>query len=94
MVEHLHKFGVVIVRDADVQQKVNQKFTDMLEKYFSKPTSTKMLDVHPELFYEVGTTPNFVEKARGRCKEISEFEKDHKPTTMSTLKYKIQYFEL
>jgi hypothetical protein len=57
------------VREAD-----NSRFIDIMEKYFEQPREAskiiypcinplqkKMKDVHPEMSYQLGATPDFIE---------------------------------
>lgn len=64
LVEFLHKTGCLIVRDSFVNEYDNSNFIDLMERYFSQPKSEKMKDAHPELFYQIGVTPNNTEVAR------------------------------
>ncbi|MES1922116.1 hypothetical protein MHBO_003631 [Bonamia ostreae] len=82
VVENLHKYGILVVKDPRVDFKKNQAFIEMLEKYFGKPTDVKMKDAHPEIFYQLGVTPHFVEKARARCQEMKVFDKKNMPLTL------------
>jgi isopenicillin N synthase-like dioxygenase len=68
-----------------------------MEQYFAQPTETKMLDVHPELHYQVGATPENVEKPRClRDQALLEAAKalppPHRPTIPTTADVKWRYF--
>jgi len=56
----LHKYGVAIVRDPRVDEKDNNTFLDMLERYFE--LSDGVRDARPEYHYQVGVTPSHVGK--------------------------------
>ena len=47
----LHRYGVCVVRDPRVDQKHNDTFIDMMEKYFSM--SDWVRDARPEWHYQV-----------------------------------------
>lgn len=57
----LHKYGVAIVRDPRVDERDNNTFLDMLEKYFE--LSDGVRDARPEYHYQVGVTPSHVGKS-------------------------------
>jgi len=38
-------------------------------------------DIHPEVAYQVGATPNGVERARNHCKFVESLPNDQKPIT-------------
>lgn len=40
------------------------RFLNLMESYFAQPDEIKMKDVRPELSYQVGATPSFVERPR------------------------------
>lgn len=63
IVETLHKTGILIVRDPLIDTYENDKFIDLMEKYYEQPYDVKMLDARPELSYQVGVTPEKVEKS-------------------------------
>lgn len=56
----LHKYGVAIVRDPRVDEKDNNTFLDMLERYFEQSDGVR--DARPEYHYQVGVTPSHIGK--------------------------------
>lgn len=56
--EALHKYGVAIIRDPRVNEEDNNKFLNMLERYFEG--SDGIRDARPEFHYQVGVTPSHV----------------------------------
>ena len=54
----LHKYGVAIIKDPRVNQADNDRFLDMLEKYFEISDGSR--DARPEYHYQVGVTPSHV----------------------------------
>ena len=55
--EALHKYGVCVVRDPRVHESDNNRFLDMMERYFE--LSDGIRDARPEYAYQVGVTPEF-----------------------------------
>jgi len=93
----LRDTGAVIIRDPRVNLQDNERFLNLMEQYFAQPTETKMLDVHPELHYQVGATPENVEKPRClRDQALLEAAKalphPHRPTIPTTADVKWRYF--
>lgn len=68
----LHEFGVVVVKDPRVAFDENDRFLDMMEKYYEQPDEIKEKDVFPKYFYQVGATPEGIEIARDHCAKIEE----------------------
>ena len=54
--------GCVLVRDPRVSESDNSRFLDLLERYFEQPEALKRRDARPELHYQVGATPEGVER--------------------------------
>ena len=61
----LHDYGCLVVKDPRVEASANEKFLDMMERYFDQ--SDGKTDARPDLHYQVGVTPSEVEKPRGHC---------------------------
>lgn len=64
-----HKFGICIVRDPRVNHEANESYIDMVERYFESVgeeyyAGGELVDMRPELSYQVGVTPESMEKAR------------------------------
>lgn len=65
-----------------VKEEDNSKFLDLVEKYFSQKVDDLMKDVHPELNYSVGATPEFTEIPRDHTAVIEKLKGKnaaHKP---------------
>jgi isopenicillin N synthase-like dioxygenase len=45
--------GVVIVRDPRVSEDDNNRFVDLMERYYDQPDEVKVKDARPELHYQV-----------------------------------------
>jgi len=78
----LHRYGLCVVRDPRVTEQDNDSFLDMLERYFEQPDEKKMVDVHPELSYQVGTTPSRIELPRDHCDRMKAFKDANKPLSL------------
>jgi len=61
ILDFLHKTGILIVKDDNVTFDDNERFLNLMERYFSQPYQTKMQDARPELFHQVGVTPEGLE---------------------------------
>ena len=84
--DSFHSTGVVIIRDPRVNENDNWKFIDMLEQYYLRASSqfysgVIVPEVKPELHYQVGATPEKVEKARNHCERINGLAEDSKALT-------------
>jgi hypothetical protein len=51
----------LVVRDPRVTLHHNERFLDMMERYFGQPADVKLHDARPEVSYQVGATPEFTE---------------------------------
>jgi len=78
--EAFHKYGVCIVKDPRVQEKHNNTFLDMMERYFEGSDGKR--DARPEHHYQVGVTPSYVEKPRNHCARVGSLGPDDKPLTI------------
>jgi isopenicillin N synthase-like dioxygenase len=73
----LHHFGLVVLRDPRVAEKDNDRFLNMMERYFAG--SDGLRDARPEYGYQVGVTKDFVELPRNHCKSMGAYGPDNKP---------------
>jgi hypothetical protein len=64
VVDAFKKTSCLIIRSPKVKEEDNAAFLDLVEKYFSQKVEDLMKDVHPELNYSVGATPEFTEIPR------------------------------
>ncbi|XP_047319451.1 uncharacterized protein LOC124922786 [Impatiens glandulifera] len=65
----LRETGALLVKDPRCTSKDNDRFIDMMEKYFEMPDDFKRLQVRPHLHYQVGATPEGVEVPRSLVDE-------------------------
>lgn len=76
--DSFYKFGCLIIKDPRVNQEQNSAFIDMMEKMFSKRAADhyagrKVEDIFPEHDFEVGITPEFVERVRCNEEEMKKY---------------------
>jgi isopenicillin N synthase-like dioxygenase len=75
--EALHKYGLVILRDPRVSEADNNRFLSMMENYFG--LSDGIRDARPQYHYQVGVTPENVERPRDHAQRISSYGEQDKP---------------
>jgi len=73
--ECFHKFGILLIRDPRVDMEQNEEYIDLMEEYFEKTgemfyNGEKVDDIKAEWMYQVGATPEFIEKARDHSELI------------------------
>jgi len=78
----LHQYGFLIVKDPRVTMSHNDTFIDTLENYYGQSDDKKAPDIRKELHYQVGITPEKVEKARNHCSKVEKLDSDEKPLTL------------
>lgn len=76
----LHATGCLYVKDARVAAVDNERFLDLLERYFAASDGKR--DARPELHYQVGVTPAMVERPRDHCARVAAFDLPDKPLTL------------
>ncbi|CDP07727.1 unnamed protein product [Coffea canephora] len=82
----LRETGALLVKDPRCSAEDNDKFLDMMEKYFEKPEEFKRLQGRPHLHYQVGVTPEGVEVPRSLVDEemqekLRAMPKEFQPAT-------------
>ncbi|EXB93783.1 hypothetical protein L484_010922 [Morus notabilis] len=65
----LRETGALLVKDPRCSAEDNDRFLDMMEKYFESPSEFKLLQGRPHLHYQVGVTPEGVEVPRSLVDE-------------------------
>lgn len=65
----LKETGALLIRDPRCSAEDNDRFLDMMEKYFEQPPEFKRLQERPHLHYQVGVTPEGVEVPRSLVDE-------------------------
>ncbi|XP_022733777.1 uncharacterized protein LOC111287459 isoform X1 [Durio zibethinus] len=82
----LKETGALLVQDPRCTAEDNDRFIDMMEKYFEKPDEFKRLQERPYLHYQVGVTPEGVEVPRSLVDEemqekLRAMPKEYQPYT-------------
>jgi len=90
--EVLRSTSCLIVRDPRVNEQENATFLDMMERYYNQPVELKMKDVHPEISYQLGATPAFVEEPRDHLTEINQLSPDNSAHVPKGADPKWRYF--
>jgi len=70
LAQNLMETSCLIIKDPRVSEEDNNRFLDMMERYYDQPQEIKMKDVHPELSYQLGATPAFTEVPRDHMDKI------------------------
>ncbi|KAB1224796.1 hypothetical protein CJ030_MR1G028646 [Morella rubra] len=83
----LKETGALLVKDPRCTAEDNDRFIDMMERYFESPVEFKRLQERPHLHYQVGVTPEGVEVPRSLVdEEIQEklraMPKEFQPATL------------
>jgi hypothetical protein len=76
--------GVLIVKDPRVIDTDNHAFLDMMERYYEQArvrvfNGEKLAEAHPEIGFNVGVAPAFVEKSRNHCDRMRQMSADNAP---------------
>ncbi|KAK1401247.1 putative isopenicillin N synthase [Heracleum sosnowskyi] len=82
----LKQTGALLVKDPRCSVEDNDRFIDMMEKYFEMPKEFKRVQERPHLHYQVGVTPEGVEVPRSLVDEemqarLKEMPKEYQPST-------------
>jgi len=77
--EILAATSCLIIRDPRVPEDKNQKFLDMVERYFEQPQEIVKKDIYPQYSFQVGTTPELQEIPRDHSTVISKLTENNKP---------------
>ncbi|VVA20408.1 PREDICTED: Clavaminate synthase [Prunus dulcis] len=81
----LRETGALLVKDPRCTAEDNDRFLDMMERYFDRPPDFKRLQERPQLHYQVGVTPEGVEVPRSLVDEemqekLKEMPKEFQPS--------------
>jgi hypothetical protein len=65
----------LVIKDPRVDFNDNEEYIDLMENYFERTgelfyTGEKVPDIKPECHYQVGATPEFIEKARDHSEKL------------------------
>ncbi len=77
IVEGLHKYGALAIKDPRVKEEGNQQFLDLMESYFESRgkmyySGQDLKEAFPQYGYQVGITPENREIARGHAETIKK----------------------
>jgi isopenicillin N synthase-like dioxygenase len=61
LLESLHMYGCVIIKDEKIKKEDNDNFINIMKLYFSQNKEIKELDTRQELGYQIGYTPENTE---------------------------------
>ncbi|KAG4070263.1 hypothetical protein HA402_009826 [Bradysia odoriphaga] len=78
--DSLQQHGILIVRDTRASEGDNATFLDMMERYFEQTDFTT--DARPNLSYQVGVTPELIERPRNHCQRAAKLEQSNQPVTL------------
>ena len=89
--------GALVIKDPRVDTTANERFINLMERYFSQGEEEKMRDVRPEIAYQVGATPSRVERPRCLMDEkirdyATTLEESNRPTIPSEADCKWRFF--
>jgi isopenicillin N synthase-like dioxygenase len=89
--------GALALRDPRVSFEDNNAFLDLVEKYFEQTPEVKKKDARPDVHYQVGVTPEGVEKPRctfdTNCQKIvNTLQGENKPHMPSQADVKWRFF--
>ena len=84
MTNSFKETGILIVKDPRVDESASSRFLDICEQYFSGAgeklyNGEKLAEVFPERGYQIGATPEFVEKARDHCHRYDSYDEENQP---------------
>ncbi|KAL0397536.1 UNVERIFIED_CONTAM: hypothetical protein Scaly_0202000 [Sesamum calycinum] len=84
----LRETGALLVKDPRCTAEDNDRFLDMMEKYFEMPDDFKRRQERPHLHYQVGVTPEGVEVPRSLVdaemqQKLRSMPKEFQPSTPS-----------
>ncbi|KAL0425581.1 UNVERIFIED_CONTAM: hypothetical protein Sradi_1092900 [Sesamum radiatum] len=84
----LRETGALLVKDPRCTAEDNDRFLDMMEKYFEMPDDFKRRQERPHLHYQVGVTPEGVEVPRSLVdaemqEKLRSMPKEFQPSTPS-----------
>ncbi|KAK6933753.1 hypothetical protein RJ641_036647 [Dillenia turbinata] len=82
----LRETGALLVKDPRCSVEDNDRFLDMMERYFEQPSEFKRLQERPHLHYQVGVTPEGVEVPRSLVdhemqEKLRAMPKEFQPST-------------
>jgi len=92
LAQTLKQTSCLIIKDPRVSEEDNNRFLDVMEKYYGLPHEVKMKDVHPELHYQLGATPEFTEVPRDHLDKIHSLDPNNQAHVPKGADPKWRYF--
>lgn len=88
--ECFHRFGIILIKDPRVDMQDNEEYIDLMEGYFADVgqrfyDNEVISDIKAEHHYQVGATPEFIEKARDHQEKRQELNLAPEDTPLSPL---------
>lgn len=77
----LREFGAALVVDTRVLHSDAVAFRSLMERYFAQPRDAKLADTRPDVFYQVGATPDHVELPRDNADFVAALEPENSPVS-------------
>eukprot|EP00419_Tripos_fusus_P024854 CAMPEP_0172708498 /NCGR_PEP_ID=MMETSP1074-20121228/51153_1 /TAXON_ID=2916 /ORGANISM="Ceratium fusus, Strain PA161109" /LENGTH=408 /DNA_ID=CAMNT_0013531483 /DNA_START=72 /DNA_END=1298 /DNA_ORIENTATION=+ len=93
----LHETSCLVVRDPRVSEEDNKAFLHLMQRYYAQSREAKLRDARPDIFYQVGVTPDGVETAKcakdPKCLEqIDTMPEEHRPEVPKVADPKWRFF--
>jgi len=97
MAKCLHETSCIVVRDPRVSEQDNKAFLQLMQRYYAQPREAKLQDARPDIFYQVGVTPDGVETAKcakdPKCiEQISTMAEENRPEVPKVADPKWRFF--
>ena len=90
VMESFHRYGILLIRDPRVNMRDNDEYIDLMEEYFADVgdrfyANQPVSDIKPEYSYQVGATPEYIEKARDHSEKLTALQLSPENTPISPL---------
>lgn len=84
VLDSFHHTGVLLVKDPRVDDSYNAAFIDIMERYYEHAgrqlyNGEVVAEAHPELGFQIGATPELMEKARDHCERVQQYQPEDAP---------------
>lgn len=84
MAHCLHKYGILVFKDPRAPESENEEYIDLMENYFEQVaekfrSGEQVPDAKPEYFFQVGVTPEKIERARNHFERVKHLPEEDKP---------------
>jgi len=80
----LHQYGILVFRDPRAKEQENEEYIDLMERYFKGASDRhysgqSLPDAKPEYHFQVGVTPEKIERARNHYEKVKHLPAEDKP---------------